>query len=52
LETFAKSNSVMKNQLVESINELCYELLDDVLIEEDDEYYTIDPRYYQKIQAK
>lgn len=52
METFAKSNGVMKNQLVESINELCYESLDDILIEENDEYYTIDPRYYQKIQAK
>ena len=49
MEAFARSNSLMKNQLVESINEFCYELLDDVLIEENDEYYTVNPCYYQKI---
>ena len=52
LETFAKSKGVFKNQLVESINEVCYETLDDVLIEEEDEYYTINPNYYQKLLAK
>jgi hypothetical protein len=52
MEAFAKSKSVLKNQLVESINELCYELLDDILIEEDDEYYTINPDYYQKVLVK
>jgi hypothetical protein len=38
LETFAKSKGVFKNQLVESINEICYDNLDDVLIEEEEEY--------------
>lgn len=52
LETFAKSKGVFKNQLVESINEVCYENLDDVLIEEEDEYYTINPNYYQRLLAK
>jgi hypothetical protein len=52
METFAKSKNVMKNQLVESINELCYEPLDDILIEEDEEYYTINSSYYQKVLAK
>ena len=52
LETFAKSKGVFKNQLIESINEVCYENLDDVLIEEEDEYYTINPNYYQRILAK
>ena len=41
LEAFAKSKGVFKNQLIESINEACYEFLDDVLIEEEDEHYTI-----------
>ena len=45
LEKFAKSQGVFKNQLIESINEICYENLDDVLIEEEDEYYTINPNY-------
>lgn len=50
-ETFAKSNGVFKNQLIESINEMCYEQLDGLLIEEDEEYYTINQHYYQKLLA-
>lgn len=46
---FAKSNGVFSNQLIESINETCYEILDDVLIEEEENYYTINPNYYQKL---
>ena len=52
LETFAKSKGVFKNQLIESINEICYEDLDDVLIEEEDEHYIINPNYYQRLLAK
>jgi hypothetical protein len=52
VEAFARSKGIMKNQLVESINELCYELLDDVLIEDEDAYYTINPDYYQKVLTK
>jgi hypothetical protein len=51
LESFAKSKGVFKNQLIESINEICYEDLDDVLIEEEDEYYIINPNYYQRLLA-
>lgn len=50
-EDFAKSKGAFKNQLIESINEMCYEILDDVLIEEDEDYYTIDNNYYQKLLA-
>jgi len=52
LEVFAKSRGVFKNQLIENINETCYEVLDDILIEEDEEYYTINPNYYQILLAK
>ena len=52
IEDFAKSKGVFKNQVIESINETCYEMLDDVLIEEEDDYYTIIPKYFQKITAK
>jgi hypothetical protein len=52
LELFAKSKGVFKNQLVESINETCYDFLDDVLIEEEDDYYTINANYFQSISAK
>lgn len=52
IEIFARSKGVFKNQLIESLNEACYETLDDVLIEEEDEYYTISENYYQTILAK
>ena len=52
IEDFAKSKGVFKNQVIESINESCYEVLDDVLIEEEDDYFTIIPEYFQKISTK
>ena len=52
LEIFAKSKGVFKNQLIESINDTCYEFLDDVLIEEEDDYYTINTDYFQRILIK
>jgi hypothetical protein len=47
-EKLATQNGTFKNQLLESINEKCYEILDDVLIEEE-ENYTIYETYYQKL---
>jgi TerB-C domain len=52
LEVFAKSKGFFKNQLIESINETCYAILDDILIEEDENFYTIDEDYYQKLLIK
>ena len=52
LEVFAKSKGIFRNQLIESINETCYDFLDDVLIEEEDDYYTISTNYFQRISAK
>ncbi len=49
LEQFAKSKGVFRNQLIESINEACYEVLDDVLIEEEEDFYTIEEMYFQTI---
>jgi hypothetical protein len=51
-EIFAKSNGAFRNQLIESINEICFDDLDDILIEEDEDYYTINNDYYQKLLAK
>jgi len=51
LESFAKSKGLFKNQLVESINEICYEQLDDVLIEEEDDNYIINEQYFEKINS-
>lgn len=52
IDEFAKSKGVFKNQLIDSINETCYDVLDDILIEEDHDSYTIIPEYLQKISAK
>lgn len=51
IEQFAKSNGVFKNQLIEHINDICFDAIDDVLIEEDDEKYTINKHYFSKITA-
>jgi TM2 domain-containing membrane protein YozV len=51
-EVFTKSKGVFKNSLIESINDTCYEFLDDVLIEEEEDYYTINANYFHRISAK
>lgn len=48
----AKDRGVFKNQLIDSINEACFEILDDVLIEEEEDNYVIYEHYYQNILAK
>jgi len=52
LEVFARSKGKLKNQLIESINEGCFETLDDVLIEEEDDLYIINQSTYQKLIKK
>ena len=52
LEVFSRSKGLFKNQLIESINEICYDYLDDILIEEEDDYYTINTNYFQRISVK
>lgn len=49
VETFAKQHGALRNQLIDSINEQCYEQLDDVLIEEEGDTYTIYESYYQQL---
>ena len=39
----------MMSSVVDSINENCFETFDDVLIEEEDEYFTINENYYKKL---
>ncbi len=51
IETFAKTNGLFKSQIIDSINEICYENLEDVLIEEEDDYYIMNPNYYQRLLA-
>jgi len=50
IEGFARLNGSFGNQLVESINDACLEILDDVLIEEEEEQYSMDPEYYRRIR--
>lgn len=52
IESFCKSKSIFKDQLIDSINECCYEMLDDVIIEENGENYILNETYYQKISTK
>lgn len=52
LETIIKPKGFFVNQVIENINEITYEFLDDILIEEDDDCLTINPLYYQRILAK
>jgi hypothetical protein len=48
-ESFARVKGIFKNQLIESINESCFEKLDDILIEEDDDFYIINEESYQRL---
>ena len=51
VEAFAQRHGSLRNQLIDSLNEACYELLNDVLIEESSDGYTIYQPHYQKITA-
>lgn len=51
VEAFARQHGTFRNQLIDSINEQCYDRLDDVLIEEDGEAYTIYDSYFQQLTA-
>ncbi|WP_157356614.1 tellurite resistance TerB C-terminal domain-containing protein [Leptospira vanthielii] len=51
VEAYAKSKNLLSNNLIESLNDICYELIDDVLIELTEEFYTINQDYFKKIKA-
>ncbi len=46
---YMRSRQLFVGAAIESINEICFELLDDVLIEEDDEYLTTNQDYFKKL---
>lgn len=50
VDIFAKSRGVMPGQLIETVNETYYELLDDVLIEEEESHYVMDKEYCAQIE--
>lgn len=49
VEEYAKKNRLFANQLIEQINDLCYEELDDVLIEENNNDWVVEESYLYKI---
>lgn len=52
LNKFAINNSIFRSSLIDSINEKYYDLLDDTLIEQSDEAFSINPDYYNRIFTK
>ncbi len=52
VETFARENGLFRNQLIDGINDACYQLIDDVLIEEADDEYTIGENYYLMVTSQ
>ena len=51
VEAFAKAHGALRNQLIDGLNDRCYDVLDDVLIEESGDDYTIYEAYYQRLIA-
>ena len=49
VDIFAKSKNIFRNYLIDSINEVCFEKLDDILIEEIDEFYVINEDHFKII---
>ena len=52
LDLYCKENGVLRNQLIDSINESCFEILDDVLIEEENDVYIMNEVYFQKLKLQ
>ncbi|MFZ2725230.1 MAG: tellurite resistance TerB C-terminal domain-containing protein [Methylococcaceae bacterium] len=49
IEKLVKEQGLFTSQVIDSINEACYDLIDDVLIEQEDDNYCINLKYYQRI---
>lgn len=49
LEAYMRSQQLFMNATIESVNDQLFDTLDDILIEEDDDYLTINPEYYKKL---
>lgn len=46
---YMNSRNLFLNSTIDEINSICFEILDDVLIEDEDEYFNIFPDYYKKL---
>jgi hypothetical protein len=51
LDLFAREKGLFTSGLVDGINEACYEHLDDILINAEEEDFVINQNYYQRILA-
>lgn len=51
VDAFVNTKGVFKSQLIDGINEVCYDILDDMLIEEDEDGYTLNEKYYKQIRC-
>lgn len=51
-KNYSKENGWFAKQAIDKINETCYDFLDDVLIEEEEDYYIITEHYFQTILAQ
>ncbi|MCT2563846.1 tellurite resistance TerB C-terminal domain-containing protein [Chryseobacterium herbae] len=49
MATYLQSKNLFMGSTIDSINDLCFEILDDIIIEEEDEYFTINTDYYKKL---
>ncbi len=49
VEDFLKPKGLFSNSVIDSINENCYEFLDDILIEDEEDFYSINQDYYKKL---
>ncbi|PWN71636.1 hypothetical protein C1631_003150 [Chryseobacterium phosphatilyticum] len=49
LANFMKTKGLFMGSTIDSVNECCFEILDDILIEEEDEYFIINTNYYKKL---
>lgn len=49
LSNYARAAGLFPDQLIESINETCYDIIDDLLIEEEEEVYVINENKYKTI---
>lgn len=49
VSNFARSAGIFPDQLIESINETCYDIIDDLLIEEEEAVYVINENKYKTI---
>lgn len=49
MAVYLQAKNLFLGSTIDSINEVCFETLDDILIEEEDEYFTINTDYYKKL---